>query len=432
MSRWGKAAALLAGPAFAAVCASAQPDVYISLAGRAGEARTMSLGLPPFIAENPQRGPDAVLAKQLRDVVRDDLMFSRYFAILEDGPHFDGSNLRDIMPQWKTRLAGWLLAAQAGSAAKLALRVWLVDLNSGETVFERRYRQDSPFPRSLAHRAADDVVLALTGKNGVAHSILAFANDQTGRKEIYLMDYDGADLRARTGYGSISLLPRFSPDRKSLVFTSYKDGNPDLFLMDLATGDSRPLSAEQGLNLAGGFSPDGTQLLMTLSRQKSPNLYLKNLGDGSVARLTQHFGADSSPTFSPDGAQAAFVSDRSGNPQIHLLNMATQRAKRLTDLNWCDSPAWSPTGEWIAFAGRAHRKDKMDVFLVDVTGNQIRQLTHGEGANENPAWSPDGRFLAFTSTRNQRAELFIMDADGSAPHRLADVPGNTTTPAWSN
>jgi len=25
-----------------------------------------------------------------------------------------------------------------------------------------------------------------------------------------------------------------------------------------------------------------------------------------------------------------------------------------------------------------------------------------------------------------------MDADGSAPHRLAELPGNTSTPTWSD
>jgi TolB protein len=351
---------------------------------------------------------------------------------LEDGPHFDGANLKDIIPQWKTLLGNCLLVAKVGASGKLSLSAQLVDLGSGETLFERYYRQEAAFPRSLAHRLADDLVLNLTGKNGIAHTLIAFANDATGHKEISVMDYDGANRRKLTAYGSISLLPRFSPDRKAMVFTSFKDGNPDIFRMDLTDGKVGSLSADQGLNIAGGFSPDGTQLLMTLSRQKSPNLYLKNLSDGSVTRLTQHFGADSSPTFSPDAAQVAFVSDRSGNPQIHLLDMTTQRVKRLTSLNWCDSPAWSPTGEWIAFAGRAHNKDKMDIFLVDITGNQIRQLTHGEGANENPTWSPDGRFLAFSSTRNGHAELFVMDADGSAPHRLAEIPGNTTTPTWSD
>ena len=411
----------------------AASEVRIDLAGRADGARAIALALPPFIAEDPSQPADALAARSLRETAREDLLFSRHFEVLEDGPHFDGANLKDIVPLWKTRLAACLLTAKVGAGAgKLTVTAQLTDLGSGETVFERYYRQDAAHPRSLAHRLADDVVLTLTGRPGIAHTQIAFANDVSGRKEIHLMDYDGAGLRRLTSYGAISLLPRFSPGRKALAFTSYKDGNPDLFRMDLASGKVEALSADQGLNIAGGFSPDGTQLLMTLSRQRSPNLHIKNLGDGSVTRLTQHFGADSSPTFSPDAGQVAFVSDRSGNPQIHLLDLTSQRVKRLTNLNWCDSPSWSPTGEWIAFAGRAHHKDKMDIFLVDITGGQIRQLTHGEGANENPSWSPDGRFLVFSSTRGKRAELFVMDADGSAPHRLADIPGNSTTPTWSD
>jgi TolB protein len=202
-------------------------------------------------------------------------------------------------------------------------------------------------------------------------------------------------------------------------------------MLDLETGRAITMSDEQGLNIAGGFSPDGKKLLMTLSRGKSPNLYLKDLEGGALERLTFHFGADSTPTFSPDARQVAFVSDRSGNPQIYVLDLATKQARRLSNLNWCDSPAWSPTGEWIAFAGRANRKDKMDVFLVDITGGQVRQLTHGEGSNEDPTWSPDGRLLAFSSTRDGRAQIYVMDADGSAPRRAADVPGASSTPHWS-
>ncbi|MBI3566385.1 MAG: TolB family protein, partial [Elusimicrobia bacterium] len=120
-----------------------------------------------------------------------------------------------------------------------------------------------------------------------------------------------------------------------------------------------------------------------------------------------------------------------GNPQIYVLDLGSKQARRLTNMNWCDAPAWSPTGEWIAFAGRANRKDKMDVFLVDVTGGSVRQLTHGEGSNEDPSWSPDGRLLAFSSTRTGRSQVFVMDADGSAPRLAADVPGASSTPHWS-
>ncbi|MBI5624676.1 MAG: Tol-Pal system beta propeller repeat protein TolB [Elusimicrobia bacterium] len=422
-------AGLLAVPASAA-------DVYISLAGSsAGQA--LPLGLPPFTANDPGSVQDAAMAQQTREVIRADLMFSRYFRIVEDGPTPDGGQVSAVSREWKLRGAGWILTAKAaapgaGSAApKVSLTVSLTDLNSGEQVFDRYYQQDAQFWRSLAHRVSDDLVKALTGKIGIAHSQLAFANRQTGNKEIYLADYDGANLRRLTNHRAISLLPRLSPDRKTVAYTSYRDGNPDLFLLDLATGKSRVLSNEQGLNVAGGFSPDGNQMLMTLSRQKHPNIYVKGIADGSITRLTNHTGVDTSPTFSPDASQVAFVSDRSGNPQVYILDMTTQRAKKLTRMNWCDSPSWSPTGEWIAFAGRSRPKDPIDIFLVDVTGNQVRQLTHGEGSNEDPSWSPDGRFLTFVTTRGGRPEVYVMDADGSAPHRLLDAPGASSTPDWS-
>ncbi|MFA6317253.1 MAG: hypothetical protein WC943_07535 [Elusimicrobiota bacterium] len=411
-------------------------DVYISLAGSsAGQA--LPLGLPPFTANDPSSVQDSAMATQTREVIREDLMFSRYFKIVEDGPRVDGGKVADVSREWKLRGAGWLLTAKAaapgaGSAsARVSLTVSLTDLGSGEQVFDRYYQQDSQHWRSLAHRVSDDLVKALTGKAGIAHSQLVFCNSQTGHKEIYLADYDGANLRRLTTHRSITLLPRISPDRKSVAYTSYKDGNPDLFLLDLASGKTKPLSNEQGLNVAGGFSPDGNQMLMTLSRQKNPNVFVKSIADGSITRLTQHTGVDTSPTFSPDAGQVAFVSDRSGNPQVYILDMTTQRAKKLTRMNWCDSPSWSPTGEWIAFAGRERPKDPIDIFLVDVTGSQVRRLTHGEGSNEDPSWSPDGRFLSFVSTRGKKPELFIMDADGSAPHRLVEIPGASSTPHWS-
>jgi len=405
---------LLAAPA------SAQTEVKLALTGTAGQPNP-GLALPPFEAEDPKVGADALLAKEVREIVRQDLMLSRRFEVTDE------DNASEPV-----KGATWRLTAKASkSADKVSVRVKLANAEGGETVFERYYRQDAAWMRALAHRVADDIVKAATGRDGIARTRIAFANNKTGHKEIWVMDYDGDAVKRLTDNRSISLLPRFSPDGRRLAYTSYKDGNPDLWFLDLETGHSKVFSSEQGLNIAGGFSPDGTKLLMTLSKGKSPNLYLKEVAGGPAERLTQHFGADSTPTFSPDARQVAFISDRSGNPQIHVLDIPTKKITRLTSLNWCDAPAWSPTGEWIAFAGRAHNKDKMDIFLVDITGGQLRQLTHGEGSNEDPAWSPDGRFLAFSSTRGKRSQIWVMDADGSAPRLMADVPGSSVTPHWS-
>ncbi|MEK7743188.1 MAG: hypothetical protein AAB578_02270 [Elusimicrobiota bacterium] len=415
--------------------ASAAPaaEVYIGVDAARGMGRK-ALGLPPFVPEDPTRLEDGETGVRLRDTLRSDLLYSRYFDLIEKPTASAEGGEEAAAQAWKASGASFLLTARSGRVqSMLSLAVKVSDLASGEAVLERYYKQEEKYWRSLAHKVADDVVRQLTGRPGIAHTQIAFVNDQSGRKEIYLADYDGEEMRRATSFKSITLLPRWSPDRRLLAFTSYKEGNPDLFLYDMELGRSRVLSDRQGLNLAGGFSPDGAKLAVTLSMQKNPNVFLLSLADGSIERVTSHFGVDSSPTFSPDGGQIAFVSDRAGNPQIHVQQLSTGRLRRLTRLNWCDSPSWSPSGEWIAFSGRANNKDPMDIFLVDVTGTRLIQLTHGEGSNEDPAWSLDSRFIVFSSTRGtpKRRRIHLMDADGAAPHPLADIPGNSFTPSWS-
>lgn len=418
---WGLAVLLAALPAAAS-------EVYIGLEGSAGKAWT--LGLDSFASQDPKSPVDAADARALRDVLRADLLFSRSFVVADQPPPADAP---DALEAWRAKGASFLIRAVAGrSADMLAFQVTLLDLGTGQALLSRYYRQKAESARVLAHTAADDIVRQLTGRRGVARSRIAFVNDQTGAKEIYVADYDGAEVKKVTANRTLNLLPRWRPDGRALAFTSYKDNNPDLYLYDFEKGRLTTLSDRQGLNVAGGFSPDGTALAATLSRGKEPNIFLLAMKDLSAKQLTHHFGVDSSATFSPDGQQVAFVSDRAGNPQVHVMELGTGRTKRLTSLNWCDSPSWSPTGEWVAFAGRANRKDNMDIFLVDVTGTRVVQLTHGEGQNEAPSWAPDGRFLAFSSTRKGgKPQVYVMDADGSAPRLWADLPGGSYSPHWS-
>ena len=43
----------------------------------------------------------------------------------------------------------------------------------------------------------------------------------------------------------------------------------------------------------------------------------------------------------------------------------------------------------------------------------MRRLTFDPQNGMNPTWSPDARHLAFVTTRNGRAEIFTMNADGT-------------------
>lgn len=54
-----------------------------------------------------------------------------------------------------------------------------------------------------------------------------------------------------------------------------------------------------------------------------------------------------------------------------------------------------------------------DVFVADLEGNIVKQLTDGDGYDAEATVSPDGEKIVFTSTRSGDLELYIMDKDGS-------------------
>jgi TolB protein len=425
-SRASALALLLAFPA-----AAAGTEIYIGV-GAAPELPRAPLALAQFLPEDPAKPQDIELASGFRDIVRADLLYSRYFSVMED--QMSPFNLKEdkkALKFWKT-LGDHLVTATAGDHGKVwTFRGRLRDLKTGEVLLEKFYQGERRGLRRAAHLFSDEIIMKLTGRRGIAHSKIAFANDSTGKKEIYIADYDGGNLTRLTSHNSISLLPRWSQDGSRIYYTTWKYGNPDMFEIDLRAGKIKPFTTFQGLNIPGGASPDGGSMVMTLSRGGDPSIYALDLKTKELSKLLKRFGVSSSASFSPDGKEVTFISDRAGNPQVYVLELATGKTRRLTKMLWCDTPSWSPSGEWLVFAGREDRKEKMNIFLVDPTGSQLRRVTSGAGDNEDPSWSPDGRFIAFTSTRRGKREIFVMDADGSAPHPLTDLPGNSFTPSWS-
>ncbi len=410
-------------PAFAAP----KTDVYIGITS-VGKNHLPAIGMPAFQAD--AQGQEA--AQLVRDVLRADLLFARYFDINEDGPDFNAKKLSQTMTAWAKAKASYLLAGEVSyEEPYYTIKIYVYDLATRKPVFPKAFKGTKSSLRRLAHIAADQITNALTGKRGIADTKIAFANNSTKHKEIYMVDYDGENLQKLTNDRSIALLPRWSKDGR-IYYTTYKYRNPDIFAIDLKAGKIAPVIIRGGLSLIGGVSPDGKALVFTSSGGSNPSIYIYNLETHTKQRITNKTSVDGSPSYSPDGQYITFVSNRAGNPQIYVMELSTGKTRALTkDFNWSDTPQWSPTGEWIVFSGREAPYHPMDIFLVDLTGTQLRRLTTDAGSNEDPTWSPDGRFIAFTTTRNGKRQLYMMDMDGSAPHLLADLPGDSFTPHWS-
>lgn len=413
-------------------CFAKDSDVYIGISSKYDPNALPKIALGAF--QYPKDIPNAQeSAALIASVLRSDLMRTRYFEIEENIGTVDANNLSASLKLARKQQADYLLFGLIEQVKENTweIKAFLYDTQSQTAVLARKLTSSAKGLRRAAHLFSDQIVKLLYGKRGIADTKIAFANDSNGRKEIYMVDYDGYNLTKLTKDKTIVLLPRWNSDGTKIFYTTYRNGNPDIFYIDLKEGKIKPLIKGGGLNLIGGVSPDDSKIVFTMSRGENASIFIKELDTGNLKQLTDKYGVDGSPSFSPDGKFVTYVSNRSGNPQIYVLDIETKQTRRLTKFNWTDTPQWSPNGDWIVFAGRQAPNHPIDLFLVDITGNQVRQLTADSGNNEDPTWSPDGRFIVFTTTRSGKRQIYVMDADGSAQHLVANLKGNSYTPSWS-
>jgi TolB protein len=378
------------------------------------------------------------LAKNMADILSNALSFSGLFQLLDPAVFLQDPDRMGIakeeikFSEWRFLGADLLVrGTYRVQGGRFELLVNLFDVINQKLLLSRTYNNSLASARDTMLRFADELMLELTGELGIFHTQIAFVGDATGKKEIYLADFDGSNIRQLTNDRSMNLAPNWSADGKQISFVGYKHGNPDIYTIDLLSKATERISMRPGLNIAPAYHPNGGKLAATLSFTGNPELYLLDVRGQILKQLTISWAIDVSSSWSPDGSKLAFVSNRAGKPQIYLLDVNKETTTRLTfEGDYNTSPAWSPRGDRILYAGM--HDGNFDIFMISPDGRELRQLTGGEGNNEDPCWSPDGRLILFQSDRQGTPTLWVMQANGRDQRRLRlGLAGSHTEPDWS-
>lgn len=281
--------------------------------------------------------------------------------------------------------------------------------------------------RLQAHALADDIVLAVTGKRGIAQTRIAYKVNFGRSGEIFISDYDGFNAVPVTRDQSIVAAPCWGAGQRSLFYTSYKMGWPDIFAHDLTTGARNVVSRHPGLNTSAAISPDGRRMAMVLSKSGNPDIYVADIDGRNLRQLSNGRDSASSPCWSPDGQMICFSSRVSGPSRLFVVSanggeprrIATDGAPNATE------PDWSPDGQTIVFTSQM---GGFQICTVPAAGGGATVLCAGE----DPSWAANSRTVIFAKRRaNQTYFLSLLDVPTK---QVKDVPqnsGNYSQPAWA-
>ncbi len=337
--------------------------------------------------------------------------------------------------------SGWLQVVDGGAAARVdgsasggaGLSASLRITTSRGASSDWGRSGTSADTRSIAHLAADEILLRLTGHKGMAAAPLLFVGRRGGSTDVWSCDSDGRNLRNLTNEGKLCLSPTWLPARDGFLYTSFAKGFGAVYRADfLPDGRIRrqPLATFPGLNNGAIASPDGRIAALVLSFTGNVELYVVNLQTKRLTRLTRTSHAnEASPDWSPDGSQLAYVSDESGSPQIHILRPGAASRRLVSNLQESVAPDWSPDGR-IAFCGK-ERGARYAIYVCGPTGSWTR-ISPNDGADyEDPSWAPDGRHIAATRTMGGRRSLVVLDSEDGSWVNLIPESGDWYLADWA-
>lgn len=207
------------------------------------------------------------------------------------------------------------------------------------------------------------------------------------------------------------------------------------------------LTDSPGYDAEGVVSPDGTKIAFTSIRSGDLELYIMDIDGKNLIQITNELGYDGGSFFTPDGKRLIFRASRPKNEteiakykkllsynlvepiamELFIVDIDGQNLRKITNLgeaNW--APYMLNDNKRIIFSSNydtaANGFGAFSLYMVNDDGTGLQQITFGQNQfNSFAMQSYDGKKLVWGSSRNgtmYELNLFIAD--------WIDYPSNTT------
>lgn len=192
-------------------------------------------------------------------------------------------------------------------------------------------------------------------------------------------------IREQKGVGNTRIVFKIDTGSKSEIYVSDFDG----FGAMAVTKDNNLVSAPC-------WVPGQLKLFYTSWKSGFADIFSHDLSTGTRAAFARFPGSNFSPAVSPDGSRVAMILSKGGSPDLYVCNIDGTGLRQLTKTKEDESsPCWSPDGRTICFVSTISGRPAL--YTVAAAGGETRRLPiSGVSMATEPDWSPDGKTIIFT------------------------------------
>jgi Tol biopolymer transport system component len=217
----------------------------------------------------------------------------------------------------------------------------------------------------------------------------------------------------------------YYPDSKS------KDG--DIYLLDLRKRIISPLIVRAGIDEYPVFAPDGQSLLFVKNDNGNSEIFLLNLKNKEITQLTNHPAIDEDPDWSADGKRFVFSSGRSGPGQnIFISDLSGKVIQQLTTNRFRNTvPKWShgSNSDEIIFSTDEFWPG-WELAVYNLKEKKVTRLTNGINSYCRAAWDSNGDRFAFSYGSGTDVDLWLQNKGEEEPSQITSHPGREYDATW--